>query len=262
MILADDSEFQEVSVTALPAVSVQLYSIREALADDLTAALARLAALGLSRVEPFDITADPRGLREALDASGLSAPSAHARLDAGELDRIFEAAATVGVQTVIHPYSPPERWTSREGVDAVADELVGALDRAAGFGLRLGYHNHHWELAALLDGRTALERFAEQLGEAMVLELDTYWAAVAGQDVPALLGRLGDRVRMLHLKDGPVNADNAAQMPLGSGAMPVPEILAAATAVELAVLEFDDYAGDMFEGIATGYGYLTGMADR
>jgi hypothetical protein len=44
--------------------------------------------------------------------------------------------------------------------------------------------------------------------------------------------------------------------------MPVPEILAAATATELAVLEFDDYAGDVFDGIAAGYAYLTGLAAR
>ena len=67
---------------------------------------------------------------------------------------------------------------------------------------------------------------------------------------------------MLHLKDGPIDTDTATQLPVGSGAMPVPEILRAAPAVELAVLEFDDYAGDVFEGIATGYGYVTGLARR
>jgi hypothetical protein len=34
---------------------------------------------------------------------------------------------------------------------------------------------------------------------------------------------------------------------------------APASAVELAVLEFDDYAGDVFEGIATGYRCVTGL---
>ena len=233
------------------------------MAADLPAALARLAELGLSRVEPFDLTGDPHGLREALVATGLSAPSAHALLDDGaDLDRIFEAAATVGVRTVVHPFSPPAGWTSKDGVEAVAEDVAEALERAAGYGLRIGYHNHHWELASMLDGRTALELFAERVGPEVVLEVDTYWAAVGGQDVPALLGRLGDRVRMLHLKDGPINANDAEQLPLGSGAMPVPEILSAASAVEVAVLEFDDYAGDTFEGIAAGYDYVTGLAHR
>jgi sugar phosphate isomerase/epimerase len=246
-----------------PTLSVQLYSVREQVAADLPATLARLADIGLTRVEPFDLTTDPHALRDALSANGLSAPSAHARLtDSADLDRVFAAAATVGVQTVIHPFSPPEQWSAKDGISAVAEDIARALDRAARHGLRVGYHNHHWELATMPDGRTALEHFADEVGPEMVLELDTYWAAVGGQDVPALLGRLGDRVRMLHLKDGPIDTDTAAQLPVGSGAMPVPEILAAAPAAELAVLEFDDYGADVFEGIATGYGYVTGLARR
>src|SRR5215216_2958881 len=42
------------------ALSVQLYSVRAQLAVDLPGTLARLADTGLRRVEPFDLTADPR----------------------------------------------------------------------------------------------------------------------------------------------------------------------------------------------------------
>ena len=126
--------------------------------------------------------------------------------------------------------SPSEEWGTEDGVHAIADDLAAAAERAAGHGLRVGYHNHHWELANVFGGRTALELFAERAGPEVVLELDTYWAAVGGQDVPALLGRLGDRVRLLHLKDGPITRDNEQQLPLGGGAMPVAAILAAASA--------------------------------
>jgi sugar phosphate isomerase/epimerase len=234
----------------MPALSVQLYSIRDAVGADLPAALARLAAIGVTHVEPYDLS-DAAGLRDALAGAGLSAPSVHTSLDA-DLDRVLESAATIGALTVIHPHTPPERWTSEAAVDAVADELAAAADTASSYGLQVGYHNHHWELASHLDGRTALEHLAERLPPAVVLELDTYWAAVGGEDVPALLGRLGDRVRLLHLKDGPIDEDHAAQQPLGAGAMPVAAILEAATSAELAVLEFDDYAGDLFEGLAAG----------
>jgi len=242
---------------------VQLYSIRDAVAADLPGALARLTAIGVRRVEPFDVLSDPQGLRDALAAAGLTAPSAHAPLGAGaDLGRVFEAAATVGAATVIHPYTPPERWASTEGVDAVADELSGAADAARAFGLRVGYHNHHWELASRFGGRSSLERLAERLPQTVLLELDVYWTAVGGEDVPALLGRLGDRVRLLHLKDGPIDKDNASQLPLGSGAMPVAEIVQAATAAEFAVLEFDDYAGDLFEGLAAGHAFAAGLGLR
>ena len=247
----------------MESLSVQLYSIRDAVAADLPGALARLASLGVTQVEPYDVVSDPDGLRDALAATGLSAPSTHARVGAGvELDRVFEAAVTIGAQTVVHPYSPPEQWDSESGVDAVADELVRAADAAEAYGLRVGYHNHHWELASRLGGRPALERLAERLPPTVVLELDTYWAAVGGEDVVALLGRLGERVRLVHLKDGPIDKDNAAQLPLGAGAMPVAAIVGAATAAELAVLEFDDYGGDLFEGLAASLAFANGLGLR
>lgn len=241
---------------ALPTLSVQLYSIRDEVAADLPGALARLAGLGFTQVEPFDLLENPEGLRDALEANGLAAPCAHARLDeSADLDRVFAAAETVGVRTLVHPYTPPEQWESEDGVRAVARDLNAATKEAAARGLRIGYHNHHWELAAAIDGRPALERLADLLAPEAVLELDTYWAAVGGEDVPGLLGRLGDRVRLLHLKDGPISMDNARQLPLGSGAMPVPEILAAAASAEIGVLEFDAYEGDLYEGLAAGYAF-------
>ena len=240
----------------MPTLSVQLYSIRDALKADLPGAIARLAQIGFTSVEPYDIVGDPAGLRAALDANGLRAPSAHVRLG-DDLDRMFDAAATVGVHTVVQAVSPSELWESEDGVATVAEQLNRAAEQAAGLGLRMGYHNHQWELAD-----AALERFAERLHPAVVLELDTYWAAVGGRDVPALLRRLGDRVRLLHLKDGPISRDNTEQLPLGEGAMPVEEIVAAAGAAELGVLEFDDYAGDVFEGLAAGFAYATGLGIR
>ena len=241
----------------MPALSVQLYSVRDAMAEDLPGTLARLAATGLEHVEPYDLS-DPAGLRDALDAAGLSAPSAHTRLEGGELGPVLDAAAAVGVGTLVHAYSTPETWATPDGIRAVAEQLAAAAEAAAAHGIRIGYHNHHWEPALQGDGRTGLEHFADHAGPAVVIELDTYWAAVGGQDVPALLGRLGDRVRLLHLKDGPIDTDDASQLPLGDGAMPVPAILAAAPAAELGVLEFDAYAGDLFEGIATGLTYARG----
>ncbi len=248
-------------MVALPALSVQLYSVRNQLAEDLPGTLARLAEIGLTKVEPFDLLGDPDGLRAALDANRLSAPSAHARVaDPGvELDPIFRAAQTVGVQTVVAPMTDPARWTSRDGVQGVADDLTRAAEVAAGYGLQIGYHNHAFELENTVDGRPALELLAELLDPTVVLEVDTYWAAVGGGPVPDLLGRLGDRVRLLHLKDGPINKENSEQLPLGAGAMPVVDIVAAARTVEIPILEFDDYAGDLFEGIAESYSFASGL---
>lgn len=250
-------------MATLPELSVQLYSVRDAFAEDPAGTLGRLAGIGLTRIEPFGLLERADVLAATLPASGLAAPTTHQQL-VGVQDReeVFEAAVRLGIGTVIEPYVDPARWTSRAGVEEVAAELNEASRQAAGHGLRLGYHNHWFELESSFDGLFALEVFAAALEPAVVLEVDTYWAAVGGADVPALLGRLGDRVRALHLKDGPIDKDDDAQLPLGSGAMPVAAVVAAAPAVEVPVLEFDGYAGDLFEGIATSYAFARSLDGR
>ena len=244
----------------LPTLSIQLYSVRRQLAEDFEGTLARLAELGLTQVEPYDLVSDPTGLRDALSRNGLTAPTAHTRLTTGlSLDEVLDAAQTVGVGTVIDPMIDPDRWTSHDGVHGVADELAAASAAAGSRGLRIGYHNHAFEWESTVDGKPALEAFVDVLDPAIVLELDTYWAAVGGQDVPAAIHRLGDRVRFLHLKDGPISKNNLEQLPLGEGAMPVDRIVDAATALEIPVLEFDDYDGDIFDGVRRSVAFARGL---
>ena len=89
----------------------------------------------------------------------------------------------------------------------------------------------------------------------MVLEVDTFWSEVGGVSAPGLLARLGDRVRYLHMKDGPLTRDTLTQQPLGQGALDVPAILAAAPDAHR-VVEFDDHDGDIFAAIEASYRFL------
>jgi len=90
--------------------------------------------------------------------------------------------------------------------------------------------------------------------------VDTYWASVGGQNPVELLARLGDRVKFIHIKDGPGTTDTKAQQPAGQGTIPVLDVVAAATSLEVGVVEFDDYAGDIFEGIAQSLAFLQNNA--
>ncbi len=105
----------------------------------------------------------------------------------------------------------------------------------------------------MVGGRTGLEVLADALDPAVILEVDTYWAAVGGQDVPALLGRLGDRVRYLHVKDGPATRDDPMTA-VGTGRMPVAEILAACPSAEWHVVELDRCATDMLTAVRDSLG--------
>lgn len=240
--------------------SLQLYTLRDHLDADLDATLQRVAGIGYTQVEPYRIVPAPqtRALAAALDAHGLAAPSAHAGVLGEDQEQIFAAARQLGIGTVIVPASDPDRWTTAAGVEAIAAELNAAARVAADLGLRVGYHNHWWEFAPI-DGRNALVHLADHLHPDVVLEIDTYWAAVAGVDPVAIITELGQRVRYLHLKDGPITREPDDQVALGRGEMPVPQILAAAAHLEVGVVELDDHRGDMFTAVEQSLAYLRGL---
>ena len=238
-------------------LSVQLYTVREALADDVDAALERLAEIGFRNVEPFGLLDYADRLAASLPRHGLAAPTTHAGIVGQDLNRVFDTAAALGVQIVIEPAVRAPRWADDSSIEQVADELNHAASVAADHGIQVGYHNHYWEMRQVAGDRHALEVLADHLAPEVVLEVDTYWALAGGADVPALLGRLGDRVVALHLKDGDGSLDVKTQVALGAGVVPVWDFVNAATNVRFGVLELDDSASDRFVAIADSFAYLT-----
>jgi sugar phosphate isomerase/epimerase len=236
--------------------SLQLYTLRNAIQEDLPGTIRRVAELGFTKVEPYNFVATATELGAALRENSVTAPSGHAPLLSQDQDEIFAAAKELGITTVIEPFIPAERWQSAEDVQATAAKLNEAAKKGAGYGIRVGYHNHQWELESTIEGRTALEYFADLLDPELVLEVDTYWVAVGGQDPVDLLGKLGDRVKFIHIKDGPLTTDTKAQLPAGKGKVAVLDVIAAAKSMEVGVVEFDDYDGDIFEGIAQSLAFL------
>lgn len=265
-----------------PEASVQLYSLAKEFSADMAGSLDRLAAVGLKNVEAFDFVGRPKEIRAALDGAGLASPTGHAPLLSDELwtpdgsiptparEIVFEAAATIGITTVIDPFVAPKRWLTEDGVKDIADRINAAAEVAAGFGLAVGYHNHAQEFIASFNGRSAYERFIALIEDRVVIELDLFWALTGGQDVVALTASLGDRLIAQHIKDGVVPADNPFvpnapafssasldQRRAGDGDVPLVESLEAATALKYAVIEYDHAPGDVFDDIAASYAFLT-----
>ncbi|WIB69870.1 sugar phosphate isomerase/epimerase [Curtobacterium sp. MCBD17_026] len=241
-------------------LSVQLYTVRDALSADLPGTLQRIADIGYTNVEAFGFVDNADELAAALRDAGLAAPSGHARLlDAGEqdLERIFHASTTLGLGTLIDPHIDESRWTTREDVEAIARELSALAPRAADHGLVLGYHNHAFEFSNRIDGVSAYEVFADALSDDVVLELDTYWVQVGGDDPVAVIGKYGDKVQFLHVKDGDGSHDDKQQVAVGNGIMPIRDIIAAAPDA-LHVVELDDHEGDVFQAVADSYTFLEG----
>ncbi|MFE1646952.1 sugar phosphate isomerase/epimerase family protein [Microbacterium sp. P01] len=266
-----------------PTTSVQLFTVNAALEADMDGTLAKIADAGFTSVEPYDFVRRADALAAVFSKYGFAAPTGHAFLASESFvnpdgsgstvpvpshDEVFTAAETLGMNLVIDPYTAPARWETREQIEQTARLLNAAAASARARGLRVGYHNHAHELEATIDGRTGLEVLAELLDADVALEVDLYWAARAGVDVPALLGRLGDRVKAVHVKDGTLAPELLAayppadQVPAGQGSVPLADALAAASAVEYAVVEFDAYDGDIYDAIGQSRAFLEAQATR
>jgi len=266
----------------LPAASIQLYTLAKEFSDDPSGSLDKLAAIGLTHVEAFDFVRRPDEIRSALDASGLTSPTGHAPLLSDTLwtpdgsiptpapEVVFEAAATLGMTTVIDPFVAADRWLTEVGVQDIADRLNASAELAATFGLSVGYHNHAQEFIASFDGQTAFERFVSATDQRVLIELDLFWALTGGQDGPRLVSWLGDRLVAVHVKDGVAPAENPfapGAAPFGSetldqrrpgeGRVPLVESLAAGEGhIKYAVIEYDNAPGDVFADIQASYDFL------
>ncbi len=261
--------------TVAPRISLQLYTVDKALAPDLDGGVARLAAIGFDTVEAFAFVGRAAELRTAFDAHGISARTGHAFLveesiplpdgtvmTAPSHAETFAEASALGLEIVIDPFVGPDHWTTREGVERVAARLNAAAEEAAGHGLRVGYHNHDHELRPHIDGKPALQVLAELLDPRVVLELDLYWASAAGIDLVPFIEELGDRIVAVHVKDGPMREGISTaqvptdQTPAGQGDVQLADALAAASSLEYAVIEFDGFDGEIFDGVEQSYRWL------
>jgi sugar phosphate isomerase/epimerase len=204
-------------------VGVQLYTLRGPMKEDFAGTLEQVAAMGYDEVEfagYFDHA--PKQVRALLDRFDLSAPSAHVdwRALRKNLDRHISRAKTIGHRFLTIPLLrdafrgevAPARWSQY----AAEFNRIGEALREAG--LRLAYHNHHFEFVPVGDGRTGFDVLVDETDPALVsFELDLMWAVVAGQDPTQLIERHPGRFPMWHVKDVAGIAEARAAAEAGTG---------------------------------------------
>ena len=139
----------DVTENKFKGIALQLYTLRVPAKDDLAGTLKKVREMGWEYVQWSGMPDLPaQGIRDALDAAGLKAISAHIGIEGFEQDFEGQVAfwKTVG-NTDVAPggmmgdcKDSLEAW--KRG--AVRLDAVGAKLREAG--MRLSYHNHDSEL--------------------------------------------------------------------------------------------------------------------
>ena len=240
-------------------IALQLYTLRDLLAQDYEGTIRKVSEMGYAGVETANMFGGSAAAAAKLFAElGLTVTSAHSPLPLGDQKQeVLDTIGALGCQRLIQAWQPPELFRSLGGIRKVCDSLNEASAVAKANGFQVGYHNHWFEFE-LLENRTAFDIMLDHLDTNVFLELDVYWVRTAGQNPAEVVRRLGSRAPLLHIKDGPCQID-APMTALGEGLVDIPGVAAAGTgATEWLIVELDHCATDMLEAVSKSYQYLIG----
>ena len=206
-------------------MAVQLYSVRsligtpEQFAKNHAYVLERLAQMGYTAVEAvgYDngkfVGLTPAAYRETVEAAGLKLLSSHVshtlspqELASGDYskalawwDDCIAAHKAAGIPYLVMSWSQPLQTKAQMSTTAAYLDAVGAKCRAAG--LRFGYHCHSHEFKTV-DGTTMADVFlTETKPENFFLQMDVYWAVMAGVSPVEYFKKYPGRFELLHIKD-------------------------------------------------------------
>ena len=238
-------------------LSIQLWTVRREIAElGMEATLQRLAELGYPAIEPAGLGGlAPTEFKAVADGLGLQISSAHVPLPVGpDANQVLDEQEAIGNRFLISGGMAPDMATL-DDTRRLADRFNEAAANAAARGMHIGMHNHWWEFDTVLDdGACPFDVLLDATD--VFLEVDVYWAAVGGVDPAGLLKDLGDRVRYLHVKDGPIEP-RTPQTPVGAGKLDIGAVLEAAPADAWQVVELDEFDGDMFHAVDESRRWLT-----
>jgi len=229
-------------------VSFQLYSARNH--SSWADTFACLGQLGYTQVEGFGgVYENLDETRRLMDANGLTMPSAHffpiSQFEES-FDQTIATAKALGVQRLYCP-APEDHLRdngSLDGWQELAQRLETAAKRVQDAGLGFGWHNHHWEFAALPGGDIPMEVILDT-APSIDWEMDVAWVVRGGGDPLQWINRYKDRITAAHVKDiAPAGEceDEDGWADVGHGTLDWPGLTAAlrAAGVDLFVMEHDN----------------------
>lgn len=237
---------------------IQLYTVRESMAQNVAATLEAIAAIGYKEVECagyYDVP--PAKLRQMIADLGMRSPNSH--IDWAKMRddprSVIEPAAELGNDYVTVAWLPEEERKPLDNWKRWADVLNRGGEIAKTLGLRVAYHNHDFEFLRT-DGGFPYDVLLAETDPALVdFELDFFWVRKAGGDIGKILASAPGRFVMAHIKDMSAGGE---MVDVGAGVIDFVELLGtpAGRRVKHLFVEHDN-PQDAFRTAAIGYRSLS-----
>lgn len=277
-------------------LGLELYSlhcVQKELTEDPRGVLKKVLEIGFRHLEPANHSAaeepgtglgiSAEELVEIMKPFGARIGSIHiGGLNDETLPAVMKFNQTLGNRNLVVPI---EFFTGYDHVMRMCEHYnhVGKVLIENGFN-PLVYHNHYHEFQEI-NGKPILYYLVENTSPEYVhFEMDTGWDVRAGRDPVEEMKKIGNRLRLIHIKDyasrpanllegrtelvtwdtfGANHQEGDKMTPAdfesaGNGMMPLEEILRTADAlgVEAAVWEQDDCGIDLYESLGKTVDYL------
>jgi len=240
-------------------IAVQLYTVREACAEDFIGTLKKIADIGYKGVEFAGLHGfAPQEIAKVVADLGMVTCSSHCPMVTKEnVNRLVDQEQALGNKRLVTGVGGDDLKTE-DGCKRAADRLNAAAELVRPFGIQIGYHNHWWEFDPKVGDRTPHEIIFSQAADDVFAEIDVYWAAMGKADPVKVIAGMTGRVPLLHIKDGPLEKGKP-HTAVGAGALDMRAIVAAADpdVLEWLIVELDDCATDMMQAVKQSYQYLT-----
>ncbi len=247
-------------------LGVQTYTVRSLMPAKGEATLRAIAAIGYKEVEiTFD---EAKKYAAVLKETGLRATGSHIQPDpsrAQKLDEFIGQAKELGIPAIGVAYvTPGQRKDPAEFWPRFVETLNWSGEHCAKAGLTFYYHHHNFEF----DPRfRAIDLLHEKLTKDVKLEIDCFWASVAGTDPASMIQKWSGRLFALHLKDKakdiPVCFETSEVkhqdfLEVGAGVIDWSKVLkdTERAGVQHYYVEQDYTPGDPIESLKKSYAYL------
>lgn len=233
--------------------AAQLYTVREELAKGIHSTFSELSKMGWKSVQVSALPSgyDEKEVAESLREFNFSTAGMHiglARLEE-DLAGVLKEADLYGTKDIICPFLPKE-LQNEGGYTQVKNTLNDLAKNNPNY--RFSYHNHDFEFATEIEGKSALEYILEPVSNNLVLaEIDVYWVKKAGKDPLSFIQQYANRMPIIHLKDM-TNDDEETFAEVGTGKIDFLPILqwGEQSGVEFYAVEQDVCKGNPLDSLA------------
>ncbi|WP_294283558.1 sugar phosphate isomerase/epimerase [uncultured Chryseobacterium sp.] len=252
-------------------LAIQLYTVRDAISQDLEKTLEQLAALGFTRLEIYGYNGTFFGktrneFQSVLKNTGLKVVSSHhttgmLHKEQGTLLENWEKSVGdldfIGAEYMVCSYLFPEERTL-ENYKRLPELLNTSGEITKTAGIQFAYHNHDFEFEEFDKKQNVYDFILNNSASDLVkMELDLYWMAKAGIDPLSYFEKYPKRFPLWHVKDMKAGSKDFAE--IGNGTIDFERIFEARekAGLEYWFLEQDSSNKDMFESIKISKKYIS-----